>query len=159
MATQFAMLRFELKSKLRCTAFFIRTKDPEDPVKILKIKTLINDVSIHYPSFFPRLRAPGFNTVLLCTPGLSGNLRARAHCLPRWPSLCAHCAWQWACLFPSSLYHFNSFFLLLMLLNPLVQLMQIRPWKKRSKICYSLNIIIVDILIIYSIAVHIKSQN
>ena len=36
MATQFAMLRFELKTKLRCTAFFIRTKDPEDPVKILK---------------------------------------------------------------------------------------------------------------------------
>ena len=68
MATQFAMLRFELKSKLRCTAFFIRTKDPEDPVKILKIKTLINDVSIHYPSFFPRLRAPGFNTVLTAAP-------------------------------------------------------------------------------------------
>ena len=68
MATQFAMLLFELKTKLRCTAFFIRTKDPEDPVKILKIKTLINDVSIHYPSFFPRLRAPGFNTVLTAAP-------------------------------------------------------------------------------------------
>ena len=156
------MLRFELKSKLRCTAFSIRTKDPEDPVYILKIKTSAYDVSIYYPWIDLPARA---STVLtgprwpLCTPGLSGNLRARAHCLPRWASLCAHCAWQCACIFPSSLYHFNSFFLLLMLLNPLVQLMQIRPWKNRSKICYSLNIIIVDILIIYSIAVHIKIHN
>ena len=58
MATQFAMLRFELKSKLRCTAFFIRTKDPEDPVKILKIKTSINDVSIYYPRIEQFLSSP-----------------------------------------------------------------------------------------------------
>ena len=69
MATQFAMLRFELKTKLRCTAFFIRTKDPEDPVKILKIKTSINDVSIYYPRIEQFLSLPARARLQHSAPG------------------------------------------------------------------------------------------